>query len=777
MEEPIKRKLPEKALRKPHRELLDYNKEYEKRQPDQQIAQMEQLRPKMVEKFGFHFRPLYHKRNIGMNDTPQKRPILTRISGWIIFYFLSGIVTALIQFNPVRVQALLENHFGNTNFGEFQFFAWLSAAFITLLFFAFHGKDRREIADLFCLIEKVHVKVLAFFILLCLILPQRMMDNNSAYINIPSGSSLAWLLFFLDVSRGIACFKIWILLAAGGEPITQKHKTGFYFLTNRWVLHGIILFFFLATASIQTWVLEGIPHVQDEVIQDWHARLLAAGYSRAPEIPCLNSFSTWGLEANGKWLYSIFQPGFTIVLTLFHLFARPDFANPLLGVLALLLFKTLLAETHGEKTAFLATIMMAFSPFLLLMASGRMNHVFALVLFLSACFGSLESLHGNAVKGTLLTGLACGTAFMTRRADGASMLAAVTATFFFSSPSRRKKLGVFTGTLLIFLIIFKIQTLFSLNNCGDPLQMFRHIAKMAVELPDTSVFSLIQNFWDNVLGLNVFAFGGLFPAFLGLFFLNFGKEGKEGDIERLLLFHISITALVYSGYDYQDFCYGPRFFFLFLPCLCLGWALALSKSIFFYCNHQPVFLKLLGLSGAVFLMCTQIWANLGNRFWNMDRSFENFLAREIREPSIVFLKSSTRSRLEVARLLAKRGIERDVIAEAVVSGAVDYEGLKSELSRLPLNVASETILREIGKFREDSRFNQTIDFEISESEIVRLNTCDPFSQKVVIARDLGDEPNFELISRLPRHKPLLVIRRKGTFLIFPHTHCGVKNFE
>lgn len=546
----------------------------------------------------------------------------------------------------------------------------------------------------------------------------------------------------------------------------------------------------ILASLVQHHILENIPHVQDEISQHWQARVFASGSPAAPAQPLRESFAAWGLVDNGVRLFSSFQPGQALLLRVLVPWGLEGLLNPLLGALAVLLFAYLSGKMLQIRTGIrtgigtgtseaepdrLAVLLFGCSPFFLLMCSGRMNHVLALVLFLVVAIGWSTSTQ-RPVRSAILCGLAGGLLLMTRRVDGGITVLTVLAGVLTTSGSRRSKATFLAVFLMLTASLFFLQTSLNKAHSGDSLQMMRQVVHVIREYPETSLFALFQNLFDNITGFTVFAFGGVISGFAALGMWGLPAGALKQPVGFFLRNHLLLTIVAYSLYDYQDFCYGPRFWFSLLP----GMALTTSELLRFLGRAiSPIAARRwlqLSLLMALFLFGHQVWSLLGNRFWNVSTEFQTFLQTEIRQPTLVFLKSATRRRLDVIFPLKGMGAPPEVLKEIAGIDALDFVGLRKDLTQFP-PVFDEPLKQAIRRRMATARCFGPASHDIAESEVIRLNSSDPFSQGLIIAQDLGDEPNQALIQRLPKHLPLFVCRSGSTFFLEPYRPSGVARFH
>lgn len=165
-------------------------------------------------------------------------------------------------------------------------------------------------------------------------------------------------------------------------------------------------------------VFDGFPHVSDEVAYLFQAKTMALGrLSLPPPEPRESFVFLHTLVDNGQW-YGIMNPGWPAFLALGFLMHAPWLVNPLLGALALWCFRGFFQEAGVTgRTARLAILLLACSPFLVFMNGTYMSHAATLVLFGLFCWRWARLLRLEQRRDAVVAGLALGACFLVRPVD------------------------------------------------------------------------------------------------------------------------------------------------------------------------------------------------------------------------------------------------------------------------------------------------------------------------------------------------------------------------
>jgi hypothetical protein len=143
------------------------------------------------------------------------------------------------------------------------------------------------------------------------------------------------------------------------------------------------LLFTIAVVPLSWYVRDGIYN-GDESAYLFNARLFASlhGYSQAPPDIVRQSFSfEHHVIYQGRW-FGKYPPGWPAILVALSMLLPLWCITPALGLLLLWLIYAISKRLYDENTAALAVVLMACSPYFLLMCIGYMSHV-ACAVFLA----------------------------------------------------------------------------------------------------------------------------------------------------------------------------------------------------------------------------------------------------------------------------------------------------------------------------------------------------------------------------------------------------------
>jgi hypothetical protein len=348
---------------------------------------------------------------------------------------------------------------------------------------------------------------------------------------------------------------------------------------------GIPLPVILASVSVLVFcslfsalVFERVPHVNDEIAYLFQAKLFQSGRLYAPS-PCGREFFDFPhIINNGKW-YSIYPPGFPLLLVLGLAFRTPWLINPILAALTIVLFFLLGTEIYSRSVGLLAALLAAISPWFLLMSSTMMSHTSSLFfnsLFLLFLFRSLRK---PSLSQGLAAGISWGMAFLIRPLN--TLFFSLVFFIFFAvrllrSPrnkARRNALALLAGAMAFFGLLLLYNSL----TTGGPFRM-GHLVRYG---PSYSVIfgraaTLDSDFTplagaiqmaDNLRALNSDLFGWPVSSFLAMLPLLWLSRLNPKDRNRDLLLLCGIGCLVVAfSFFWGAFVFiGARMLFEALP--------------------------------------------------------------------------------------------------------------------------------------------------------------------------------------------------------------------
>jgi hypothetical protein len=325
-------------------------------------------------------------------------------------------------------------------------------------------------------------------------------------------------------------------------------------------------------------VFERVPHVNDEIAYLFQARLFQSGRLYAAS-PCGREFFDFPhIINNGKW-YSIYPPGFPLLLVLGLAFRTPWLINPILAGLTIVLFFLLGSEIYSRSVGLLAALLATISPWFLLMSSTMMSHTASLffnTLFLLFLFRSLRK---PSLGLGLAAGISWGMAFLIRPLNAlffSLVFLVFLAVRLLRSPGKRVRRNAI-ALLAAAITFFGLLLLYNFLTSGGPFRMgylvrygpgYSVIFGRAATLDSdfTPLAGAIQ-MADNLRALNSDLFGWPVSSFLAMLPLLWLTRLNPKDRKRDLLLLSGIGCLIVAfSFFWGAFVFiGARMLFDALP--------------------------------------------------------------------------------------------------------------------------------------------------------------------------------------------------------------------
>ena len=346
-------------------------------------------------------------------------------------------------------------------------------------------------------------------------------------------------------------------------------------------------FVLLVCGILSYFSFQHAPQVEDEVVYLLQAKYLAQGMLAVPEPPSVESFEYYLMTAqNGKWYATTF-PGWPMVLAVGTVLGATWLVNPVLAAGSILLAHALFKSVLNRGAANVIILLMASSPWYLLMSSSLMIHTLTITLMLGTWLLLLTAREKEYGPLAFAAGCLMGLLLLTRPMEGlliGTLAGLWTLSFLTSRRQFKTVIAYGVGCILVGSGLF----FFNSYLTGDPLTtpINQYISELWGEgrngygfspnvgppnwgnvnlYPGHSLLEALIHFQNNLYYLN-FEFLGWGIGSLGLA-LIFVLWGKWTRIHLYLAVITAMTIILYSMYWFAgSFYIGPRYWFLmFIP--------------------------------------------------------------------------------------------------------------------------------------------------------------------------------------------------------------------
>lgn len=187
---------------------------------------------------------------------------------------------------------------------------------------------------------------------------------------------------------------------------------------DRTLVWGTAGFVLLVTLFFGLGVLQGTAQFGDEVVYQFMAKVFAQGAVAVPAPPVPEAFEMYLVEERDGLRYGLFIPGWPLILAIGMIFGAPWLVNPVLAALSILATHALTRRLVDRGTANIAILLLATSPWFLILSSVYQPHAATLLAALVSWLSIHRASSHRAHLWALGAGLAAGVAFCVRPMDG-----------------------------------------------------------------------------------------------------------------------------------------------------------------------------------------------------------------------------------------------------------------------------------------------------------------------------------------------------------------------
>lgn len=394
------------------------------------------------------------------------------------------------------------------------------------------------------------------------------------------GLSLAALAVCLLVGAALG-------LAAGRRRVQSNGKDGMKrvaaALRSRRAAGALAGALFLTSTATSSYValrlLEGIPHVQDEVAYLFQAKTFGLWRISVPAAPYPEFFQNpFILTYGGEW-FSKYPPGHALVLVWGVLAGQPWLVGPILGACSLVVVYLIGSELWDRRTGLLAALLGVFSPFLIFMSASYLAHPSAMLFIALFILCYVKVTRRGGWWWGLGAGFFLGMAFITRQLTAVG--AAAPFVVFSLLEMRRDWRRTLSGGVSIVIGFVPVLLFLLLYNhllTGSPL-VFPHNLVGSYDsigfgpgiggVPEGHTPA--QAMWNTQRNLNelmVDLFGWPFYLTLAFIPLTFAL-GRAGRWDFLMLGGLAGIVVGYVFWWAVALIFGPRYWYEALPFLLL----------------------------------------------------------------------------------------------------------------------------------------------------------------------------------------------------------------
>jgi Dolichyl-phosphate-mannose-protein mannosyltransferase len=343
---------------------------------------------------------------------------------------------------------------------------------------------------------------------------------------------------------------------------------------------------FAASTYVTVAIFDKMPHIYDAQSYYFQAKLFAEGVFYVPTPPDRLAFDVpFTVWEAGKW-FTMYTPGASLVLAIGMKLGAPWLVGPILAMGGVLLTYAAASRQFGGRTALLAAVLMASSPFLHLQAGSFMSHVPGMFWGALVLYAAVRYVERRAIGWAMLGATALGCLFLTRELSAivygltlGSFVLFRTGMAVWRSRSDRWRFAGDAAAAAVCLAIFGgFYLYYNWAVTGSPTTLPRILFDVRDNKygfgEDVGFYGRhtlgggLVNADEMLTSLGIMLFGWPFYLALALIVLPFVlRRAQTWD-----WVHGAIAAgfiIAYIGLYYHGITYGPRYYLDALPALVL----------------------------------------------------------------------------------------------------------------------------------------------------------------------------------------------------------------
>lgn len=353
-------------------------------------------------------------------------------------------------------------------------------------------------------------------------------------------------------------------------------------------LAGVAIIVVLATYGIGHYIFQNFPNSADEHAYLFQAQLFSQGRFYSEAHPKQEFFSPFYILTHNNNVFSLFPPGWPLVLSLGLRWGGAEWINPIIGGLTIFVLFAIGWMIGGRRYAWMSVGLLILSPFFLLNSASYFSHPACLMgVLLTIWFFMLWDRYEFAIY-AVLAGIAASWAFSIREYTAFLLLIVSGMSVIRHSIEKKLFLGGFLTGFLPGFILYLFNNQVITGNWWKPPRFLQSSEWLGFGEREIRVFDYVEIQQFGILDGLFFLFqnmGRLFDwTFPGLPLLALWGAWYFRRERWLYCFALS-SALLPIGYLFYPSGggnqYGPRFYYESLGFLVL---LAVPACLFFFRN-------------------------------------------------------------------------------------------------------------------------------------------------------------------------------------------------
>ena len=418
------------------------------------------------------------------------------------------------------------------------------------------------------------------------------------------------------------------------------------------LLYGITSF--LLSIAVALGPLQGVVHVNDEVVYTLQSKLFAAGMRTGPAADNA-SMLLYPFWVTAPESYAAFPPGWPAILALGEIVGLPWIINPLLAACLPLLVYALTLEWTDSRTARIAALLVAISPAIWMLGASRMAHTSVLVALASAWL--VLTRRKDAPLYWVAAGAAVAYVMLARPFDAFLIGLPLLGWGLYRARNSIQRLALALPVVVALVMIGVDNQQLTGNVFEFPIRQWADhwyddrpncdrlgIGEQVGCVGEPYTWSVaMERTWTRLMMLDRSLLGmpgGLILAILGLIRLR----------QKMALGFIAIVILGYGLYWSPGVAYGSRFFHPTMLVLPMG----LAGFVIWVTDRLVTAIPSWVGEGVVATVCalggSQFLPDLAERYWCVDGSLAQHLEAEGIENGLIYVHTAGSTTLQWSKL-------------------------------------------------------------------------------------------------------------------------------
>lgn len=398
--------------------------------------------------------------------------------------------------------------------------------------------------------------------------------------------------------------------------------------------------FFFSLMYVNQSVLLSFMNSADEHSCFFLAECIRSGKFWAKTPPLYDFFEVVHIGSRGEKWFSVYPPGWPLLLAAARELNLGNFANPIMGTLASWLYLLIGRRLYGPSAAMIGLVLMGTSPFYLFTNASFFSHTTCLLMIAIFLYAYLQWKDKKqtvfwATVGALVLGYGLGTRYLSMAAIGFPILI-----FELIQLTMKKRAWDRSdwSFLALFIFMLLLNLYYNYLITSNPLDPPNHYYHAWERLGFHENYTLIEALITVVTRV-FYLIDWFSPGAVALYFLSLLWPVQNKGVARVFPFGFLALVLGYAFYySWGGNQYGPRYYFEGIPFLSLSLGGAIGQ---WWKGNRQIKNFIIGFVAFSIASHFYQFAQQSEYFRRVSKerkSLYELAEQTIHEPAIVFIK-------------------------------------------------------------------------------------------------------------------------------------------